>query len=182
MTIVYELQRKDYVDFVLARADRLRIRRWQWLLLLGLLVAVALLAGLLSMAFGGTGWLDEVPMLRPLFYAIGAVLALMALLLAVAAAIRAAVGRLPTPGSLPGHHELSVTNEGIEDRYAAGGASVAWSDITEVRETAEAVGFIVGRADIRVIPRRAFLSEDRYREFMRAVAAGRGTAPRNAAG
>ena len=169
MSLEYELFRNDYASFVLARSGFKVIQRWQWLLLFGLLLAVGILTALLRMMYGDFGWLDLFPVFRALAIGIVTVLGLLFILLGIHEALRLLLGRIQTPGSALGRHRIDVSNEGYIDKGPRGDFSHSWSEVTELRNGPEAIGIVLGRSDLCVVPKRAFPNEQSCRDFMAQV-------------
>lgn len=176
--VEFEIDREDFAEAVLAVAERRPIRRWQWVLLGSLAVAVLVLMGLITALTGNLSWLDDSPLFRPLLYALGVVLGLLFLVLALRAALRMWVRSRPRDdGSVLGWHAIELDEEGLREETRHGKSTVTWSGVLEVREAPNHVFLFVDRGQAHVIPVRAFASDQArqaFVDFARARSSERG--------
>lgn len=171
MQLEFDLTRDDYAALTFARSPSTSVVRKRWLLLAGLLTAAALLMGALTLLTGGTEWLDDAPLLRPLLYLIGGTLGAFALLSALVAGLRLWVRRLPREdGATLGRHQIELSETGFHVEGRSGRAFVRWSAVVELLEVEAHVFLYVDRMMAYVIPKRAFAGSgecDRFVDFAR---------------
>jgi hypothetical protein len=122
MQLEFDLTRDDYAALTFARSPSTTVTRLRWLVLAALLTLVAALMGLLTFLTGGTAWVDDAPLLRPLLYLIGGALGAFAVVSALVAALRIWVRRLPRDdGATLGRHQIELEEAGfhVEGRSGA---------------------------------------------------------------
>ncbi|MBI3201482.1 MAG: YcxB family protein [Myxococcales bacterium] len=167
MQLEFDLTRDDYAALTFARSPGTVATRKRWLLLAGLLSLVALLMALLTFLTGGTAWLDDAPLLRPLLYLIGGSLGAFALVSALVAGLRLWVRRLPRDdGATLGRHQIELCEEGFHVEGRSGRAFVRWSAVVELLEVEAHVFLYVDRMMAYVIPKRAFASPGECARFV----------------
>ncbi len=159
MRVSFELTRDDYAALTFHRAPPHPLTRQRLLvlaLLLGLMVG---LMGLLTLFHGSLAWIEEAPLLRPLLWAIGVAVGAFLALSALLWALRVWIRRLPRDdGATLGEHTLEVGEEGFHVEGRSGRSFVKWSAVVEVRETSNHVFLFVDRMLAYVVPKRAFPS------------------------
>lgn len=172
MQLEFDLTRDDYAALTFARSPSATVTRRRWLLLAVLLTLVAALMGLLTFLTGGTAWVDDAPLLRPLLYLIGAALGAFAAVSALVAGLRVWVRRLPRDdGATLGRHQIELEEAGFHVEGRSGRAFVRWSAVVEVLEVEAHVFLYVDRMMAYVIPKRAFATAGdcaRFVEFARS--------------
>ncbi|MCC6899429.1 MAG: YcxB family protein [Polyangiaceae bacterium] len=167
MQLEFDLTRDDYAALAFARSPSASRVRQRWGLLAVLLCLVALLMALLTFLTGGTEWLDDTPLLRPLLYLIGGSLGAFALVSALVAGLRLWVRRLPRDdGATLGRHQIELADDGFHVEGRSGRAFVRWSAVVELREVEAHVFLYVDRMMAYVIPKRAFASPGECARFV----------------
>lgn len=167
MRVEFELTRDDYAAFAFAKASQRALKRWQWGLLGALLALLVVLMALLTVITGDLSWVDETPWMRPAFWGLSTVLALMLVLAVLRIALRVWVRSLPRDdGAVLGWHRVALEEDGLHEETRVGTAFVKWSGVVEVRDAGDYILVFIDRSIAHVVPKRAFASGAEARHFL----------------
>ncbi len=72
---------------------------------------------------------------------------------------------------LIGNHRLSISSDSVIDITDMGKSTIRWSDVTYVASNAQYLFVSVRASEPYIVPRRAFASEEAFKQFVEAVKA-----------